>query len=89
MREKGIEYLRKKLEKHKNRVDLRYSEYDMKRRESTIGITIPPQIRRRYQSVLGWAAKGVDSLADRLAFREFANDNFEVAEIFDQNNPDI
>lgn len=89
MSEKGIEYLRKKLEKHKNRVDLRYSEYDMKRRESTIGITIPPQIRRRYQSVLGWAAKGVDSLADRLVFREFANDNFEVAEIFDQNNPDI
>lgn len=89
MREKGIEYLRKKLEKHKNRVDLRYSEYDMKRRERTIGITIPPQIRRRYQSVLGWAAKGVDSLADRLVFREFANDNFEVAEIFDQNNPDI
>lgn len=89
MNEKGIEYLRKKLEKHKNRVDIRYNEYDMKRKESSIGITIPPQIRERYRSVLGWAAKGVDSLADRLVFREFANDNFEVTEIFDQNNPDI
>ena len=89
MSEKGIEYLRKKLEKHKVRVDLRYSEYDMKRKDNSIGITIPPQIRKRYQSVLGWAAKGVDSLADRLVFREFANDNFEVTEIFDQNNPDI
>ncbi|HJA90841.1 MAG TPA: hypothetical protein H9948_08640 [Candidatus Jeotgalibaca merdavium] len=89
MSEKGIEYLRKKLEKHKIRVDLRYNEYDMKRKDNSIGITIPPQIRKRYQSVLGWAAKGVDSLADRLVFREFANDNFEVTEIFDQNNPDI
>lgn len=89
MSEKGIEYLRKKLEKHKVRVDLRYNEYDMKRKDNSIGITIPPQIRERYRSVLGWAAKGVDSLADRLVFREFTNDNFDVADIFDQNNPDI
>lgn len=89
MNEKGIEYLRKKLEKHKQRVDVRYSHYDMKHHDSSIGITIPPEIRRRYRAVLGWAAKGVDSLADRLVFREFTNDNFEVTEIFDQNNPDI
>lgn len=89
MSEKGIEYLRKKLKKHKGRVDLRYSEYDMKRRDVSLGITIPPEIRRRYQSVLGWSAKGVDSLADRLVFREFENDEFQVTEIFDQNNPDI
>ena len=89
MSEKGIEYLRKKLEKHKPRVDLRYQHYDIKHRERSIGITIPPEIRNRYRSVLGWCAKGVDSLADRLVFREFENDNFEVMEIFEQNNPDI
>ena len=89
MSEKGIEYLRKKLEKHKHRVDLRYQHYDIKHRERSIGITIPPEIRNRYRSVLGWCAKGVDSLADRLVFREFENDNFEVMEIFEQNNPDI
>lgn len=89
MEEKGIEYLRKKLMKHKTRVDLRYKEYDMKRHSSAFGITIPPEIRNRYRSVLGWSAKGVDSLADRLVFREFLNDDFEVTEIFEQNNPDI
>ena len=31
----------------------------------------------------------MDSLADRLVFREFANDNFNLNEIFQMNNPDI
>lgn len=61
----------------------------MQYQESPIGITIPADIRRQYQSVLGWCAKGVDSLADRLVFREFANDDFEVNKIFQQNNPDV
>ena len=32
--------------------------------------------------------KSVDTLADRLIFREFENDNFELNEIFQMNNPD-
>lgn len=31
----------------------------------------------------------MDSLADRLVFREFVNDDFEVNEIFESNNPDV
>ena len=89
MSEKGIDYLRKKLNLHKERADLRYKQYSMKHNDSSIGITIPPQIRKHYRSVLGWCAKGVDSLADRLVFREFSNDNFELTEIFDANNPDV
>jgi hypothetical protein len=85
----SIEYLRKKLDKHKKRVDLRYKQYDMKYQDLDVGITIPPEIRSRYKSVLGWCAKGVDSLADRLVFREFENDNFEINEIFNMNNPDV
>lgn len=54
-----------------------------------IGITIPVHVRDQYKSILGWTAKGVDSLADRLVFRKFENDDFEVTEIFEQNNPDI
>ena len=54
-----------------------------------MGITIPPHIRQQYKAVLGWAAKGVDSLADRLVFREFGNDDFNVNEIFALNNPDV
>lgn len=85
---KGIEYLRNKLNKHKRRVDLRYKQYDMKYKDSDVGITIPPEIRNRYKAILGWCGKGVDSLADRLVFREFDNDNFELNEIFNMNNPD-
>lgn len=86
---KGIEYLRKKLNKHERRVNLRYKQYDMKYQDPEVGFTIPPDIRQRYKAVLGWCAKGVDTLADRLVFREFENDNFEINEIFNQNNPDV
>lgn len=85
----GLEYLRKKLDKHSRRVNYRYKQYDMKYQDPQIGITIPPEIRTRYRAVLGWSAKAVDSLADRLVFREFANDNFEINEIFTMNNPDV
>ena len=85
---KDIEYLRKKLNKHERRVNLRYKQYDMKYQDADVGITIPSEMRSRYKAVLGWCSKGVDSLADRLVFREFENDNFEINEIFYMNNPD-
>lgn len=83
-----LEYLRNKLNAHKKRVNLRYEQYDMKKLDPETGITIPANIRYRYKSVLGWCAKGVDSLADRLVFREFENDNYEINQIFNMNNPD-
>lgn len=86
---KGIDYLRKKLDKHARRVKLRYKQYDMKYQDQDVGITIPPEIRHRYKAVLGWCAKGVDGLADRLVFREMENDNFEMNEVFNMNNPDV
>ncbi|OFI49533.1 hypothetical protein BG261_02845 [Floricoccus tropicus] len=89
MTEKGIEYLRKKLVEHSSRVTMRYAQYSMKYRDAVVGMTIPENIRRRYNSILGWCAKGVDSLADRLVFREFENDDFKVEEIFNANNPDV
>ena len=89
MSEKGIDYLRKKLNAHKTRVDMRYKQYAMQHDEQMVGITIPPEIRWRYRSVVGWCAKGVDSLADRLVFREFENDDFQVNDIFKVNNPDV
>lgn len=85
----GMEYLRTKLSTHKQRVDMRYKQYAMQYNDRMIGITIPPEIRSRFRSVLGWCAKGVDSLADRLVFREFEQDDFEVNEIFEANNPDV
>ena len=89
MKIRGIEYLRNKLALHENRVRMRYKQYAMKYNDPIVGVTIPPDIQQRYRAVLGWSAKGVDSLADRLVFREFAHDDFEVNEIFNANNPDV
>lgn len=86
---RGIDYLRRKLASCRSRVKLRYKHYAMQHQEAPIGITIPPNVRAQYRATLGWTAKGVDSLADRLVFREFANDIFDVTKIFDRNNPDI
>lgn len=87
--EKGIDYLRQKLISCSSRVDMRYEQYAMKHHDYDVGITIPMQVRKNYRAVLGWCAKGVDSLADRLVFREFANDDFNVNDIFKSNNPDV
>lgn len=89
MTEKGIDYLRNKLIYHKIRVDLRYKQYAMKHIDRSRGITIPRQLSQQYRAVIGWCAKGVDALADRLVFKGFSNDEFNVMEIFEENNPDI
>ena len=86
---KGIEYLRKKLSVYRQGALFRQSVYDMKNIDNSPGITIPPRLRQQYQATLGWGAKAVDSLADRLVFREFAEDNFNVNEIFRMNSADI
>ena len=85
---RGIEYLRRKLNYKSYRVALRYDYYDMKHMVPDFGISTPPRLRG-FMSMLGWCGKAVDSLADRLVFREFKNDNFGMNEIFEINNPDI
>lgn len=84
-----LEYLKNKLKHHENRVRMRYKQYDMKYIDAMVGFTISEEMRYKYRAVLGWCSKAVNSLADRLNFREFANDNFEINEIFQMNNPDI
>ena len=85
---RGVEYLRNKLSGHRPRVLVRYKQYDMKYNDPDIGLAIPAELRGRYRATLGWTAKAVDVLADRLVFREFANDIFNFNEIFQMNNPD-
>lgn len=86
---RGPAYLRNKLNSHISRVNMRYKQYAMKYVDQNVSVTIPKEIRGRYRSVLGWTAKGVDTLADRLVFREFIHDDFEANEIFKANNPDV
>lgn len=85
---KGIEYLRRKLSSKRRRVELRYRYYEMKNALQAYLPMIPPEMRH-LNEVLGWCTKAVDSLSDRLVFRDFANDNFDLMGIYRQNNADI
>jgi hypothetical protein len=60
----------------------------MKNHVNDISQMMPQQFRWLRHS-LGWCAKTVDSVADRLIFRGFKNDNFDMQQIFNMNNPDI
>lgn len=86
----SIEKLRHKLEMKRPRVDTRYRFYEMKNFTRDLGISTPPNLMW-LNSALGWSAKAVDSLADRLQFVGFKADTdfFKVDEIFKLNNPDV
>lgn len=84
---KGIGYLRKKLALKRERVLTRYKYYEMKNIARDFQISTPPELAWLHSS-LGWCAKAVDSLSDRLVFNEFRNDNFDLNTIFNMNNPD-
>ena len=84
---KGVEYLRRKMTSKRARVLARYKYYEMKNYVFDFDISTPPNLKN-WNSVVGWCAKAVDSLADRLQFREFRDDNFNLTEIFNMNNPD-
>ena len=85
---KGREYLKNFLTIKRSRVLLRYKYYEMKSGIKYLQTLIPPEFMYMAQ-VLGWCAKAVDSLADRLSFREFRNDDFDLNTIFAMNNADI
>lgn len=86
--EKGLAYLKRKLEEKRRRVLVRYNHYEMKALAKDFDISTPPQLRN-YMAVLGWCGRAVDSLADRLVFREFENDNLDLNNIFRMNNMDV
>ncbi len=88
---KGIDYLRAKLVIKQTRIIKRYQYYEMKWLAQDPSPLIPPELKESYKSILGWCAKSVDALADRLAFNGFEpeTDYFDMNGIFDQNNKDI
>ena len=85
---RGMAYLRRKLDLKRKRVDLRYRYYEMKNAVNDFNLVTPPEFRC-FSECLGWCGKAVDSLADRLVFRTFAEDSFDLNTIFQLNNPDI
>lgn len=84
----GIDYLKSKLAQKQGRVNLRYNYYEMKNFVKDFNIVIP-KTWNFLKAVLGWSAKAVDALADRLVFTEFANDNFQLNQIFNMNSKDV
>lgn len=88
MEYKGIAYLQNKLIMKRLRVGLRYQFYEMKNNTFDFGISSPPDLKY-WNSVVGWCAKAVDSLADRLEFYRFNDDLFGLNQIYDQNNKDV
>lgn len=85
---KGMTYLKNKLALKRPRVNLRYKHYEMKNIARDFGISSPPDLRY-WMGVLGWCGKAVDSLSDRLSFREFGNDVFDMNGVFKANNMDV
>ena len=85
---KGKEYLKTKLDRKRPRVELRYKYYEQKHKARDFGISTPDDLLNlRYTN--GWCTKAVDVLADRLQFAGWRNDNFDLAGIFNLNNPDV
>ena len=85
---RGIGYLQTKLEQKRPRVLLRYEYYEMKNAVKDFQISVPPEFAF-LKETLGWCGKAADSLADRLVFREFKDDNFAINEIYEMNSKDV
>ena len=88
MNYKGINFLKKQLFSKRNRVRMRYRYYEMKNGIKDFKIAIPNEFKY-VSETLGWCSKAVDSLADRISFKEFDNDVFDMNDIFNMNNKDI
>lgn len=85
----GIGYLKRKLVTKQSRVQTRYRYYEMKEWHTPRNLMVPDQLKNKFSIKLGWCTKAVDSLADRLQFRGFKNDNLDLTSIYQMNNFDV
>lgn len=85
----GIGYLKRKLALKQSRVQTRYRYYEMKECHTPRNLMVPVELRNKFSIKLGWCTKAVDSLADRLQFRGFKNDNLDLTSIYQMNNFDV
>ena len=85
----GITYLKRKLATKQQRVLTRYRYYEMKDLHRPRNLLVPDQLKNRFNIKMGWCTKAVDSLADRLQFRGFKDDNLDMTTIYQMNNFDI
>ena len=84
----NLGYLIGVLNKKRRRIKTRYRYYEMKEGIQEFGDILPPSYRWM-SACLGWSAKAVDTLADRLSFYSFDNDFYGIGELYRENNQDI
>ena len=84
----GMEKLKTKLSWKQSGVEKRYRYYDMHIAAKLLNRDLPREFTW-IKCVLGWCGKAVDSLADRIVFRDFAEDNFDMMSIFQMNSMDV
>lgn len=85
-----LKQMRENLERKYWRNKTRQDYYDQKVLLKDLGISVPPQLRAM-ESVLGWPAKTVDVLADRIRFEKFVapnqeDDAFGLEEVVAEND---
>lgn len=87
---KGIEYLKDLLKDKQKRVGTCYDYYNQKdEMDNSQAITENKKMQQITKKV-GWIPKAVDSLANRLQFSSFGNDDeLLVNDIFVRNNRDV
>lgn len=83
----GIGYLKTLLSNKQARISKRYDYYEMK--NHAIDMIMVRSQMIQINPVIGWCAKAVDALADRLSLQGWKNDQFGIGEIFKMNNPDL
>lgn len=84
----NLSYLKQLLANKRTRSELRYRHYEMKSHPQDLFSTAELKAWN-LRPVLGWCAKAVDTLADRMQFKGWKNDNFNLETIFRMNNWDI
>jgi hypothetical protein len=86
--ELGLAKLKQLLAVKQARVRMRYNYYTMKNVREHLSSMIPASFQSMV-TCLGWCAKSVDSLADRIVLDTFEQDDFGIGEIYRLNNADV
>lgn len=91
--EQILRKLRMQLKQHQWRNKLRSAYYDGEKKLRNMGISIPPQMRD-IEVVVGWPAKAVDALEQRLDHEDFVLPSNSTAvgdlsDIMTENNMDL
>ena len=85
----AVEHLKALLSAKQARIITRYKYYEMKDTHVPRNLFVPQELAYKFSQKMGWCTKAVNSLADRLQFRGFRDDTFNLNQIYNMNNADV